>query len=200
MTARSDRRRRTVPWLVLVALVAAGGGVGLAAGSGSIETRTHQLTVRARQYAYDPAVIRVNRGDTLRLRLISDDVVHGFYLEGHDLDATIFPLEPKLELRRPSRPGEVEQVEEVVLVADREGKFRYRCSHTCGFMHPFMLGELIVGPNRLLPAGIGMTFGILAGGLAFVRLRAAGEPEPPRGADDVGRLGKRDQDRETTDD
>lgn len=91
------------------------------------------------------------------------------------MDVDILPLEPKVLLRRPSRPDEVEEVDEVVFTADKEGKFRYRCSHTCGYLHPFMLGELIVGPNRLLPTSIGMTLGVLVGGFLLVRIRPEGQ-------------------------
>jgi heme/copper-type cytochrome/quinol oxidase subunit 2 len=145
--------------------MAACGAVGFFATTESSEPQEQLITVRARQYAYDPEVIRVDRGDTVRLRLISEDVVHGFYLEGHDLDVRILPLEPEVELRRPSAPGKVEKVEEVVFAADTEGKFRYRCSRTCGYMHPFMQGELIVEPNRLLPTSMGLAVGLLLGAL-----------------------------------
>ena len=122
--------------------------------------------MKARQYAYEPSVLRVNRGDTLRLRIVSEDVVHGFYLEGYDIDAKIVPESPYMELSRPSRPDEPPaKVEEIVFVATRTGKFRYRCSHTCGTLHPFMLGELIVAPNRLFGAGVGGLVGLLVGGL-----------------------------------
>jgi heme/copper-type cytochrome/quinol oxidase subunit 2 len=171
MRTPAHRRRHVLALVVFVALVALGGLIGLLAGSHTASPQTRRFVVHARQYAYDPPVIRVNRGDTVRLRLVSDDVVHGFYLEGHDLDVDILPLEPKVLRRWPSRPDEVEEVDEVVFVADKEGKFRYRCSHTCGFLHPFMLGELIVGPNRLLPTSLGMTLGMLVGGFLFVRIK-----------------------------
>jgi heme/copper-type cytochrome/quinol oxidase subunit 2 len=154
--------------LLVLALVIAGGATGFLIASHPPEPKERNFTIRARQYAYEPAVIQVNRGDTVRLRLISNDVVHGFFLEGHDLDVRILPLEPVVELRRPSRPGEVEEVEEIVFTADREGKFRYRCSQTCGYMHPFMLGELVVAPNRLFPTSLGMTLGLLLGSLVVV--------------------------------
>jgi heme/copper-type cytochrome/quinol oxidase subunit 2 len=35
-------------------------------------------------------------------------------------------------------------------VADQPGSFRFRCSVTCGALHPFMIGKLNVGPNWLL--------------------------------------------------
>lgn len=147
------------------------------ASSGTDAPRERSITVFARQYAFDPPVIRANRGDTLRLTLVSLDVVHGFYLEGHDLDAEIRPQEKKVRLRRPSRGGAVEEVGEVVVVLDRPGKFRYRCSHTCGALHPFMNGELLVAPNRLLQAGVGASVGLLLGFalLAFWRVRRPGE-------------------------
>ena len=49
------------------------------------------ITIVARQYGYEPHRIVVDAGDTVRLRLVSRDTVHGLLLEGHDLDARIFP-------------------------------------------------------------------------------------------------------------
>jgi len=116
----------------------------------------------ARQYAYDPPVLRVNKGDTIRLRVTSVDVIHGLYLEAFDLNMKIIPDSPYLEVTHPSRPDEpAEKVEEVIFVAERTGKFRYRCSHTCGSMHPFMQGELVVAPNRVLGASVGGLIGLL---------------------------------------
>lgn len=149
----------------MLLLTATGGVVGAVAARSNPPSE-RAIAITAGQYAYDPPVIRVNRGDVLRLRLQSSDVVHGFYLEGYDLDARIVPQAPFIELRRPSAPAAPpERVEEVVVVADRAGKFRFRCSTTCGFLHPFMQGELIVEPNRLLPASFGMILGLLAGGV-----------------------------------
>lgn len=144
--------------------------LGFFSASKSAPPQERVITVQARRYGYEPAVIRVNRGDTIRLRLISADVVHGFYLEGYDLDAAIVPMRSTFDVRHPSRPGPADSVKEVVFQATREGKFRYRCSQTCGFLHPFMLGEFIVGPNRLLPTGLGLALGCLLGGLAAALL------------------------------
>ena len=168
MTARTQLLRSFV---LLVGPVAIGGGLGLVLASAPAAPRHREITIRARQYAYEPERIRVNKGDVVRLRLISQDVTHGFYLEGYDIDAEIRLLTSKVTLKRPSRPGESEEVDEIVFKADREGKFRYRCSHTCGFMHPFMLGEMIVAPNRLLPASEGMALGLLLGGVLISFLK-----------------------------
>jgi plastocyanin len=157
---RAASRATIVPLLGLLVL----GGAGFLAGSGAPMPRQRSFAISAHKYGYDPPVLRVSKGDTVRLTFSSQDVVHGFYLEGYDLDVTILPLRAEVEVRHPSRPGAPsEMTREVVFTASREGKFRYRCSHTCGFLHPFMLGELIVGPNRLLPTSAGMTLGLLLG-------------------------------------
>jgi heme/copper-type cytochrome/quinol oxidase subunit 2 len=120
-----------------------------------------EFYIKARQYAYDPAKIIVNKGDTIRIRLASLDVVHGFYLEGHDIDALIEPGVRQFKMRHPSEGNEFVDVNEIVFTAQNPGKFRYRCSHTCGTMHPFMQGELIVRPNYPFLAGLGGTVGVL---------------------------------------
>jgi heme/copper-type cytochrome/quinol oxidase subunit 2 len=91
---------------------------------------------------------------------VAKDVTHGFYLEGYDLDAKVRPENPTFWLRHPSQGEEYEEVEEIIFTADRTGKFRYRCSITCGSMHPFMQGELIVRPNYLYSTSIGLLLGL----------------------------------------
>jgi heme/copper-type cytochrome/quinol oxidase subunit 2 len=156
---------------VVVLLVVGTGAVGGMVLQPSAPPQERRVKMTARQYAFDPAVLRVNKGDTVRLRITSLDVIHGLYLEAFDINVKIIPDSPYLELSHPSRPDEpAEKVEEVVFVADKTGKFRYRCSHTCGSMHPFMQGELVVAPNRLLGSGVGGLIGLLLAG-AFMALR-----------------------------
>lgn len=102
--------------------------------------REHVVELDSRQFEFTPGRLRVNQGDTITFHLTASDVVHGFYLEGYGIDQRI---EPGI-------------AQEVTIVADRRGKFRYRCSVSCGPMHPFMIGELIVGPNAPLWRAIGM--------------------------------------------
>jgi heme/copper-type cytochrome/quinol oxidase subunit 2 len=132
-----------------------------------------EFFIKARQYAYDPPKITVNKGDEVHIRLASLDVVHGFFLEGHDIDALIEPGVRKFKLRHPSKGKEFADVDELVFTAERPGKFRYRCSHTCGTLHPFMQGELIVRPNYPFLAASGGTVGILISTLLVIFL--AGE-------------------------
>jgi len=156
--------------------------VGAAAAAGALfpsasAPQERRIKMTARQYAFDPAVLKVNKGDTLRLRITSLDVTHGFFLEAFDLKVAIIPDSPYLEVSHPSRPDEApKKVEELVFVADKAGKFRYRCSRTCGSMHPFMQGELVVAPNRLLGGGLGGLLGLLFAGAFLALRRSAATP------------------------
>lgn len=145
---------------------------------GQTPSQERSFTITAHKYAYEPEVLRVNRGDRVRIRLVTKDVTHGFYLEGYDVDAKVRPHNPTFWLRRPSKREEsYEEVEEINFVANRSGKFRYRCSITCGYMHPFMQGELIVSPNYLYSTSVGLSLALaVAMLLIFLRPPAGGRP------------------------
>lgn len=137
------------------------------------------IHVTARKYAYDPPRFTVNRGDEVHLTFSSKDVVHGLYLEGHDIDAMAAGAELGFRWRHPSEGKEYPYEGEIVFVAEKGGKFRFRCSHTCGFLHPFMLGEMIVRPNRLLPISLILVVATLLALAVWLR----GRPRPvPSGA------------------
>jgi heme/copper-type cytochrome/quinol oxidase subunit 2 len=162
--------------VVAVAVVVAGATAG-AGLQPSAPPQERRIKMTARQYAYDPPVLKVNLGDTIRLRITSLDVTHGWLLEAFDLNASIIPDSPYLEVSRPSRPDQPPvKSEEIVFVADKTGKFRFRCSRTCGTMHPFMQGELIVAPNRLFGGGVGALVGLLLAGTWVAWRRGAAAP------------------------
>jgi len=131
----------------------------LAASSGSCGSKK-EFHIKAHRYAYEPARITVHKGDEVHIRLSSLDVIHGFFLEGYDIDAQIEPGKLGFKLRHPSQTKKFSEVKEIVFIANKTGKYRYRCSHTCGTMHPFMQGELIVEPNYFFLAGMGGGVGI----------------------------------------
>jgi heme/copper-type cytochrome/quinol oxidase subunit 2 len=113
---------------------------------------TREVTINAEQFAFDPAVLHVNEGDRIIVTLQANDVVHGLYLDGYDIDMRV-------------EPGISQRVE---FVANRTGKFRYRCSVACGTLHPFMIGELIVGPNLPYLRAIGLALVALAATLFYL--------------------------------
>lgn len=93
--------------------------------------------IQASQFAYTLAVLSVNPGDWVTIELLATDVVHGLSIDGYELEAT-------------SDPGHMARL---TFVADRQGSFRFRCTVTCGNLHPFMIGKLQVGQNALLWRG-----------------------------------------------
>jgi heme/copper-type cytochrome/quinol oxidase subunit 2 len=98
--------------------------------------------IQASRFEYSPAELAVNPGDRVTIELTATDVVHDLSIDGYDLETT-------------ADPG---QTARLTFIADRQGSFRFRCTVTCGNMHPFMIGKLQVGQNALLWRG-----GLLAG-------------------------------------
>lgn len=113
--------------------------------------RTFQI--EASQFNYSPAVISVNPGDRVTIMLTATDVVHGLAIDGYDLETT-------------SDPG---QTARLTFVADQQGSFRFRCTVTCGNMHPFMIGKLQVGQNHLFWRGILLASLALVAGVWGIR-------------------------------
>jgi heme/copper-type cytochrome/quinol oxidase subunit 2 len=114
------------------------------------------IRVEASQFAYQPAVIRVNPGDAVTLEIVATDVVHGIYIDGYGVSAT-------------ADPG---QTMRLTFVADRSGSFRIRCNEPCGPLHPFMIGLLQVGSQTGLLRAVGLAaFGALAALIASPSLR-----------------------------
>lgn len=116
-------------FLVMAGLVAF---APLPVRSATPQERTFQID--ARQFAYSPSELKVNAGDTVTIQLVSNDVVHGLYVDGYDVSVE-------------ADPG---QTSTLTFTANKLGSFRFRCNVTCGAMHPFMLGKLTVGTNAWL--------------------------------------------------
>jgi heme/copper-type cytochrome/quinol oxidase subunit 2 len=114
------------------------------------ETRVIELNAAA--YEFAPGRVQVNSGDTVIIELSASDVVHGFYLDGYGIKQRV-------------TPGVTERIE---FVADRPGKFRYRCSVSCGPLHPFMIGELVVGPNIPFWRTVGVMLTAVAAMLTYL--------------------------------
>lgn len=119
-------------WLLLASLVLA--ILFLPLPANAIQPVERSYRIQASQFSYSPSVLYANPGDLVTVELQSVDVVHGFSLDGYNIETA-------------ADPG---QTERLSFIADKQGTFRFRCTVTCGNMHPFMIGKLQVGRNDLL--------------------------------------------------
>jgi len=129
-----------VPRVLLLALVLTAALVALAvwgAGAGGDRQaeranpergidRTIEIT--ARQFAYEPATIRVGLGERVRLVLTTADVAHSLAVREYGINLIV-------------TPGEAAAA---VFTADRPGRFLIYCTVYCGTGHPDHVGTLIV--------------------------------------------------------
>lgn len=104
------------------------------------DSRQTAVHIEARQFAYGPGIVRVPQGSQVHLELASHDVTHGLYLEEYGLSLRALPGKPAT----------------ADFVADRPGRYRFYCNTTCGQLHPFMVGELVVEPNWPFYLGLGL--------------------------------------------
>ena len=86
-----------------------------------------QTSMTAKKYEFEPSVIKVKKGDHVKLVITALDRDHGFKLEAF--------IDQKLKKGQPT---------EVEFTADRPGAFPFQCSRFCGKGHRKMKGELIV--------------------------------------------------------
>ncbi len=119
------------------------------------------IEVRAKKFEYKPNIIKVNKGDTVTVRLISEDVHHGFYLDGYEIST----------FAHPGQDGSL------TFIANKTGRFSFRCSNTCGEFHPYMIGYLIVEPNYRYYFFIGLTILFGVGNLLLTIKKSRSQPQ-----------------------
>jgi heme/copper-type cytochrome/quinol oxidase subunit 2 len=114
--------------------VALAGMVGwlAAAPGGQVRAGTPRVVrVVAERFSFYPSEIDVVRGESIELRITSDDTSHGFRLLG--------PGGVDVDIPKRGR-GDVR----VVFDATEAGTFVFECSRVCGAGHSFMRGMLRV--------------------------------------------------------
>lgn len=133
--SRSEAAVRRATVAVLALCVAAAAVVWLLQrGDGAIDLVGRQPSAGG----WSRERIVVHQGDRVRLRIRSDDVVHGFAIGRLGVDAG------------PIEPGKVTTVE---FVAGQPGEYTFYCTEWCDPNHPRMRGILEVrGPGASQPA------------------------------------------------
>ncbi len=99
-----------------------------------------EFRIVASQWNFEPGIIKVNPGDTVRFIVTSTDLMHGF---------TIDELKVNLYL-----PTGREVAYEVVIPSDiAEGTYSIDCNICGAFGHPHMEGSIIVGSPGVVMGG-----------------------------------------------
>lgn len=119
---------------------------------GTAQAATRHIHVNASQFEFTPGRMHVHQGDRVVITLTASDVVHGFYLDGYGFKTRV-------------EPGVAQKIE---FVANKTGKFRYRCAVNCGSLHPFMIGELVVDSNTLFWRASGLVVLAAIGMLVYL--------------------------------
>lgn len=118
---------------------------------GAPAAQARAVDVTARQFAFEPAIVRVPLGATVHLHFESLDSAHGLFVDGYPVDIQ-------------AEPG---RSAEVTFTAGEAGKFKIRCSIPCGPLHPFMTGELQVEPELPLARALATMMVVAIGAVAF---------------------------------
>ena len=87
-----------------------------------------EFKITAKQFAFEPSTIEVNKGDKVRLIVTSTDVPHGISINEYGISE-------RLDVGKPVT---------IEFTADKEGTFTAFCSVFCGAGHSGMKGKLIV--------------------------------------------------------
>ncbi|MDP2659445.1 MAG: cupredoxin domain-containing protein [Dehalococcoidia bacterium] len=156
--------KRTACYLLGIAAAAVLVGWSGVAGA-SVEADTAEIVIEARQFSYSPGVIRVKDGQRVKITLQSMDVTHGLYLDAYGLEVKATPGFPKT----------------LEFVADKPGAFRFRCTQTCGSLHPFMAGKLVVSPNWPFNTSLALTGLVALSLLGYLWFRRGAPPPPVSG-------------------
>lgn len=77
------------------------------------------IEITAKRFAFSPNQIIVKKGETVKIRLTSEDVTHGFFMRALKIDEDI-------------EPG---KTTEITLTPQSAGTFTTICDHFCGVNH-----------------------------------------------------------------
>ena len=123
-------KENTLPGLRKLLVVGAAfvAGAYIISAQSAPSNSVREFTVKAQKFEFSPSVIKVKRGDHVRLNVTALDAEHGFKLDEFHIERKV----PK---------GETVTVD---FTADQAGDFSFQCSHFCGMGHKHMKGRLTV--------------------------------------------------------
>jgi cytochrome c oxidase subunit 2 len=98
-----------------------------AAGSAPMDS-PRVIEITAKRFAFAPDQITLRKGETVKLRIHSEDVTHGFFVRPLKIDEDI-------------EPG---KVTEITVTPQTAGSFSTICDHFCGANHGNMKMTIVV--------------------------------------------------------
>jgi len=110
--------------LLPVALLMFLGGSGKAQGAPGIRA----IDITAQRFSFTPSQITIQKGETVKLRITSQDVTHGFFSR---------PLKVDEDL-------EAGETKEIILTPQTAGTYTIICDHFCGANHGNMNMTIVV--------------------------------------------------------
>jgi cytochrome c oxidase subunit II len=110
-------RNRTLPALLAFSLVMQVANVSMA------QETDNTIEIHAHRFSFTPAEITLKKGETVKLRLISDDVAHSLVVPGLKINAPMVKSHPT----------------EITVTPDSTGDFKGQCGKFCGSGHGSML-------------------------------------------------------------
>ena len=120
--------RAIISGVVLAGLSICGVAAHSAAAQSAAATSPRVINITAKRYAFSPNRITLKKGETVTLRLTSEDKVHGFYLKPLKIDEII-------------EPG---KTTDVTVTPQQAGTFTIICDHFCGAGHGNMNMTVVV--------------------------------------------------------
>ncbi len=102
---------------------------------------TYELQMVARMWAFQPSTVRLPVGSTVDLYVTSQDIMHGFKVEEHNVNLMAIP-------------GAINYMR---VTFNKPGEFMYACHEFCGAAHHTMAGRFIIEERLDEPEIIGGT-------------------------------------------
>jgi cytochrome c oxidase subunit 2 len=114
----------------ILVLAAALGFLVLAAKTARVraDESVPTIDIVARRFEFVPSTVRLKRGETVRLRVTSEDVTHGLFLRALSLDTDLPP----------------DRTQEMLVTPGAPGTYTAMCHHFCGAQHGAMKLTVVV--------------------------------------------------------
>ncbi len=94
----------------------------------SADTPPRVIEIKAKKFEFSPNQLKLKKGETVTLHLVSEDRVHGFFQRALGIDTDIDPTKPQ----------------EVTVTPTEPGTYQVICDHYCGYGHGNMNMTIVV--------------------------------------------------------